>query len=169
MQRSRAAVLALGAVFMFSLAGCAPTPPVGSTGVGEPTTAVSAPSAACGKAFDRAAAAIRMHYDTHPLYGPESDKLYENGLTDAEQKQLSKWIADDEAKYAKIIDPVYEKCDGWEDLYRAAYAQGPDSEWSLHGNVTVSDEQLREYFVVSYCLGKEDRRACADFVADDWR
>jgi len=128
------------------------------------------PSPECRAAFDKATASIRALYETHPFYGSEYDHIYEDGaVTEAEQKTLDAMMADEEEKYEAIIDPLYDACDGVEDFYGAAYAQGPESDWSLHGTEAISAEKLKAIFVTTYCSDHQDRKACADYDPDDWQ
>jgi len=127
------------------------------------------PTESCGAAFDDASAKIEHLYATHPFFGPEYDKLYEDGeITDAEQQRLDEMMSDEEAQYEAIIDPLYDSCDGVEDFYLGAYSQGDKADWALEGNEAISTADLKRIFISSYCNGRQDRKACADFDPDEW-
>lgn len=110
------------------------------------------------------------HYANHPLFGPEYDELYADGtIDDAEQPVLSAMIADEEAAFAALVDPVYDACSGVEDLYAGALAHRDDADWALTDVPNMSRQEIKKIFVASHCYGNESRPACHDFVADDWR
>jgi hypothetical protein len=140
-----------------SLAGCVP-----HTG---PSSAAARP--ACLEAFRVAHDAEAELYATHPFHGAEYEAVYEDGdVTPEEQAWLDVQLADEEAKFSALIDPVYDACTGVEDLYASAYALGPDSYWGLVGGDEAS---FKETFIVSFCFEKESRPACSDYRPDDWR
>lgn len=128
------------------------------------------PTSSCMSAFSEASRAMNDHYENDPLFGAEYDDIYADGkVTKKEQKKLSKMIADEEAAFASLVDPVYDACSGYEDLYASAYAHRDNADWALQESEGIDREDAREIFVVSYCLDNEDRPACFDFVAEDWR
>lgn len=140
-----------------ALAGCSPATP-------EPA------SSACDSAFAAASAAMNEHYATHPFFGAEYDALYADGAIDEnEQPQLDAMMADEQAKFTALVDPVYDSCSGVEDLYAGAFVHRKDADWALLDVESMSREEIKKGFIVSYCYGNEARPACADFIADDWR
>lgn len=154
----RAAVVLAAAAIVLGLSGCTAT------------ETPKPPSSACDAAFSTASTAINDHYNTHPMFGAEYDALYEDGqISDEEQSTLSAMIADEEAKFAAIVDPVYDACDGVEDLYSGGYAHKDDADWALLENEHMSREENKKIFVVSHCYGNTARPACSDFVEDEWR
>lgn len=131
---------------------------------------VPKPSATCAEAFKAASSEMNTLYATHPFYGPEYDALYEDGvITDEEQVELDAMMADEEAKYNALVDPVFDACENVTDLYAGAYAYRNEADWALQESEYVSREEAQNYFVVAYCTGNEARRACSDFDPDDWR
>lgn len=151
MQSVQSTRIALAATTLFLLVGCA-----GAQAV--------RPTAECGEAFDTASSAIETLYSTHPFYGDEYDELYSDGdITDEEQAQLDAWMADEEAQYAAINEPLYDACQGVEDFYAGAYAQGDRADWGLEGTEAISTGELKEIFLSSRCYGNESRPACADY------
>ena len=125
------------------------------------------PSSACLEAFNKASEGIENLYATHPLYGAESDAIYADGVvTDEEQAQINVWLDDSDAQYAAIIAPTYEQCQGVEDFYAGAYAQGDKGDWNVRGNEVISDSESRDIFLNSYCHNEESKPACSDFVPE---
>lgn len=124
-------------------------------------TSVRQPSAECDEAFKTAGSSLERHYATHPLFGAEYDAIYEDGDVSAEeQAQLDEWAADEEEKFDVIVAPTLDNCDGQADFYAGAYAQGPDSDWGVHGTAAIGDDELREIFLSTWCAGNEARNAC---------
>jgi len=127
-------------------------------------------SDSCASAFETASNGINDHYATHPMYGPEFDALYEDGtISDTEQPILDAMIADEEAKFNAVVDPVYDACNGVEEFYAGAFAQKDNADWALAENEIMTREKNKKIFVMSYCFGQEARPACSDFVAEDWK
>ncbi|CAH0174706.1 hypothetical protein SRABI76_01371 [Microbacterium oxydans] len=123
----------------------------------------------CDAAFGSASVAMNQHYATHPLFGPEYDAIYADGaVSDEEQATLSAMLAEEEAQFAALIDPVYDACTGVEDLYAGAFAHREDADWALLDVESMSREDIKAGFVFSHCYEKEARRACSDFVLEDW-
>lgn len=113
---------------------------------------------------------MNEHYATHPFFGAEYDALYADGAIDEnEQPQLDAMMADEQAKFTALVDPVYDSCSGVEDLYAGAFVHRKDADWAPLDVESMSREEIKKGFIVSYCYGNEARPACADFIADDWR
>lgn len=128
-----------------------------------------AASPACDAAFTDSSVAMKTHYATHPLFGAEYDALYADGtISDEERVVLDGMLADEEAKFAALIDPVYDACTGVEDLYAGAFAHREDADWGLLDVESISREDIKSDFIFSYCYEKEPRPACSDFVLEDW-
>lgn len=151
MQSVKRTSIALVGASLFLLSGCS-----GARAV--------QPTAECKAAFDGASGEIETLYSTHPFYGDEYDELYSDGtITDEEQTQLDAWMADEEAQYTAINEPLYDACQGVEDFYAGAYAQGDRADWRLEGTEAISTEELKEIFLSSRCYGNESRPACSDY------
>lgn len=158
--RGTAGVLTLTAALAMS--GCTSAITSGSASENAAPTAQ-----ACGEAFRVADEAERELYATHPFYNGEYDEIYILSSKTAEQVAWLDWALVDQAvQLEALTEPLYDACTGVEDLYAGAYALGEDSYWGLIGG---DEEQYKNTFIVSFCLGNETRPACADFVADDWR
>lgn len=128
-----------------------------------------AASPACDAAFAASSTAMNQHYATHPLFGAEYDAIYADGaVSDEEQATLDAMLADEEAKFAALIDPVYDACTGVQDLYAGAFAHREDADWGLLDVESISREDIKSDFIFSYCYEKEPRPACSDFVLEDW-
>lgn len=128
------------------------------------------PSTACDVAFSVASDAMNRHYATHPMFGPEYDALYEDGIiTDEEQPTLDAMIDDEEAAYNAAIAPIYIACGSVEDLYAGAFAHREDADWAVIENEYMTRDEIKKDFIVSHCHGNTDRPACSDFAEDDWR
>lgn len=149
------ALLGLGALLISGCAGAEPAPTA---------------SEQCAEAFDTASENMNQHYDTHPFFGSAYDDLYADGeITAEEQVELDALMADEEAQYAAAIDPIFDACSGWEDLYAGAFAHKDEADWALQESEHVSRNEAREGFVVGFCFDNTDRPACSDFNEDDWR
>lgn len=123
----------------------------------------------CDAAFASASAAMNQHYATHPLFGAEYDAIYADGaVSDEERVTLDAMLADEEAQFAALVDPVYDACAGVEDLYSGAFAHRDDADWALLDIESMSREDIKSDFIFSYCYENESRPACSDFVLDDW-
>lgn len=154
--RRGTAALAIG-VLSLSLAACS----------GEAVPDAASPE--CDAAFATASDAMNTHYATHPFFGAEYDALYADGtITDEERIILDAMIADEEAKFSALVDPVYDACTGVEDLYAGGFAHREDADWALLDVDSMTRAQIKAGFISSYCFGHEDRAACSDFVVDDW-
>ncbi len=123
----------------------------------------------CDAAFATASEAMNVHYANHPLFGAEYDAIYADGaVSDEEQVTLDAMLADEEAKFAALVDPVYDACDGVEDLYAGAFAHRDDADWALLDVESMSRDDIKADFIFGHCYGNESRPACSDFVVDDW-
>lgn len=131
-----------------------------------------APEAAtpkCDDAFAAASSAMDQHYATHPLFGAEYDAIYADGaVTDEEQVTLDAMLADEEARFVALIDPIYDACSGVEDLYAGGFAHREDADWALVDVESMSREEIKAGFIFAHCYEKEARPACSDFVLEDW-
>ena len=128
-----------------------------------------AASPACDAAFATASSAMNQHYATHPLFGAEYDAIYADGdVSDEERDTLDAMLADEEATFAALVDPVYDACTGVEDLYAGAFAHRDDADWALLDVESMSREDIKSDFIFSHCFENEVRKACSDFVLDDW-
>ena len=131
---------------------------------------VSKATQACDAAFKLASEQMNTLYATHPFYGPDYDALYEDGeISDEEQVKLDAMMADEEAQFNSLVDPVYDACKNVEDLYVGAYAYKDVADWALLESEYVSREETKAFFIVGYCNGNQERRACADYEPNDWR
>lgn len=128
-----------------------------------------AASPACDAAFETASDAMNDHYATHPFFGPEYDAIYADGVvSDDERVTLDAMLADEEAKFMALVEPVYNACSGVEDLYAGAFAHRDDADWALLDVESMSREDIKAGFIFSHCYKNEVRPACTDFVLEDW-
>ncbi|TCJ23784.1 hypothetical protein E0W80_09495 [Microbacterium sp. PI-1] len=133
----------------------------------EPVSEEASP--ACDAAFAASSIAMNQHYATHPLFGAEYDAIYADGaVSDEEQATLDAMLADEEAQFTALIDPVYDACTGVQDLYAGAFAHRDDADWGLLDVESISTEDIKSDFIFSYCYEKESRPGCSDFVLEDW-
>lgn len=131
--------------------------------------APEASTPACDAAFAASSTAMNQHYATHPLFGAEYDAIYADGeVSDEERVVLDAMLADEEAAFTALVDPVYDACTGLEDLYAGAFAHRDDADWALVDVESMSREDIKAGFIFSHCYENEARPACADFVLDDW-
>lgn len=170
MTRTRVAAGAAALLIAGALTGCGLTIPAdGFAPPSEPSEGSDAQSSTCDDAFATASDAMNAHYATHPYYGEEYDELYADGeLTDEEQVTLDTVMADEEAKFTALIDPIYDACDGVEDMYAAAFDHREDADWGLVNAPALTSDDLKAMFIITYCFDMTDRPACNDFVAEDW-
>lgn len=112
---------------------------------------------------------MTVHYATHPLYGTEYDELYADGeITEDEQITIDAMTADEESKFAALVDPIYDACSGVNELYEGAYKHRDAADWALVDVPAFTSDELKAMFISSYCYDMTDRPACNDFVAEDW-
>lgn len=107
------------------------------------------PTTKCLAAFNRASEQLEEHFRTHP-------SITSDAPTDAE-------IDEGTAIWNSIEDPLFDACTGVEDFYQAAYAQGEKGAWGLRGSAAISDQELRDIFISSYCATQTHRSSCSDY------
>jgi len=133
---------------------------------------VAIPEAAtpmCVAAFATASTAMNQHYETHPLFGPEYDAIYADGVvSDEEQVTLDAILEDESVQFAALVDPIYDACTGVEDLYAGAFAHRDEADWALLDVESMTTEEIKAGFIFSHCYEKEFRPSCSDFVLEDW-
>ncbi|WP_337004047.1 MULTISPECIES: hypothetical protein [unclassified Microbacterium] len=145
------------AASVLALAGCS----------GDVEPAAASPD--CDAAFATASDAMNAHYANHPLFGAEYDAIYADGeVSDEERVTLDSMLADEQAKFAALVDPVYDACDGVEDLYAGGFAHRDDADWALLDVESMTRDDIKAGFIFDYCYENESRRACADFDVDEW-
>ncbi|MBP3976408.1 hypothetical protein [Microbacterium sp. BLY] len=107
-------------------------------------------------------AAMNQHYETHPLFGPEYDAIYSDGVvSDEEQVALDAMLADESAQFAALVDPILDACTGVEDLYAGAFAHRDNADWALLDVESMTREEIKADFIFSRCYEKEYRERCA--------
>ncbi|MBZ4488093.1 hypothetical protein LQ938_11535 [Microbacterium sp. cx-55] len=123
-------------------------------------------STSCDEAYGGASRAYAEHLQSHPLYTELDEPLYEDGALSDHERAL---IADANAEYDRITDPIYDACSGIEDLYAGAYNHRTEEPWKYMVQAEdLSQEEVKRGFIFSQCDGRENRPACADFVLADW-
>lgn len=120
----------------------------------------------CLNAFSEASKAMTQLYATHPMFQSEYDDLLASG-----DEGLEMWdeIATDASDaYDAIVDPVYDACNGVEDLFAGAYAHRDSADWSLGSTGFGTFDEQKSMFLSVMCYRNEQRPACNDFDPDDW-
>ena len=144
-------------------------PANGSAPPSDPSNAPDSKSDECDAAFATASKDMTEHYATHDLYSDAYDELYDDGeLTSEEQETLDKMTDDEESKFNALIDPIYDACNGVNELYEGANKHRDDADWGLADVEAFTSDELKAMFISSYCYDMTDRPACNDFVAEDW-
>ncbi|NHF63744.1 hypothetical protein [Microcella pacifica] len=111
----------------------------------EPQTTID-----CKSAFNNAGIEQAALYRSHPFY---ADDFVELDLDTQAEIQ-----ADEEAKWAEIVEPIYTACDGPEDFFYSGV-----SIPAVFGVTSFEGLDLREeagFILPSYCGGREDTPAC---------
>lgn len=142
--------------------------PVGVSPEPDPELAVL--SDACDSAFASVSRDMTEHYATHDLYTDAYDQLFDDGeLTDEEEEILDRMMADEVEKFEAAIDPIFDACNGVEELYAGALKHRDEADWGLVDVPAFTSDDLKSMFISSYCFDMTDRPACSDFVPEDWR
>ena len=104
---------------------------------------------ACEKVLSEVDIAQQHHYDTHPAF----DDGFTYASPDAEAI-----LADEEAKWAALIEPIYFGCDGADELWDAV--QKFPAIAGLTDFLGLDLYKERKIFLDSYCSGREDTPSC---------
>lgn len=142
------------AAFALLLSACTVQMP--NTAAPEPETEPTAVSSdACIEAFAEADPQVRAHYETGPLqvYYETAPALPE---TDEEWADYEAAVAEDEAAFSAIVDPLYTECQNPEQFVEGARA------YPFVVGLT-GPEFVDEITLMSYCSGREETPACTDY------
>ncbi len=170
MRRARVTAGAAALLVAGALAGCSLMIPTnGAAPPSELSDAPASQSGECDVAFATASKGMTEHYATHDLFSDAYDKLYDDGeLTGEEQEALDMMTEDEESKFTALIDPIYDACDGVNELDEGAYKHRDAADWGLADVPAFTSDELKAMFISSYCYDMTNRPACNDFVAEDW-